>query len=105
MKMPTDFDDFSPAAVMTYRGRDPLITRNLNLLHWAMARGGFLGMRTEWWHFIGKKWRSCKLVQVDSLLPGKNGRWPASPAPSAGGIQSAPGSPSTGIPPSQPRKR
>jgi hypothetical protein len=23
-----------------------------------MARAGFYGMRTEWWHFISKSWKS-----------------------------------------------
>ena len=75
MKMPTDFDDFTAAAAMNYAGRDPVIAHNLDLLHWAMARGGFIGMRTEWWHFIGKHRRTCKPVQVDSMLPGKSGLW------------------------------
>ena len=91
LKMPTDFDDFTPAAAMKYRGRDPDIAHHLDLLHWAMSRGGFLGMRTEWWHFIGKKWRTCQPVQVDSLLPGKDGRWSAAPAPSAAASHPAPG--------------
>ncbi len=77
MKMPTDFDEFTAAAAMNYTGKDPVIAHHFDLLHWAMARGGFIGMRTEWWHFIGKQWRACKAVQVDSMLPGKDGRWSA----------------------------
>lgn len=77
LRMPTDFDDFRPAAEMRYRGKDPDIARNLSILQGAMARGGFIGMRTEWWHFIGKNWQSGKQVTVESLLPGKNGLWPA----------------------------
>ena len=77
LKMPTDFDDFSPAAAMRYRGSDPAISRNLSILQGAMARGGFIGMRTEWWHFIGKNWQSGRQLKVDSLLPGKSGLWRA----------------------------
>ena len=77
LKMPTDFDEFSPAAALHYSGSDPVIARNLALLQGAMAEGGFIGMRTEWWHFIGKNWRAGKQVRVDSLLPGKDGRWQA----------------------------
>jgi D-alanyl-D-alanine dipeptidase len=79
LKMPTDFDEFSPAAALRYRGGDPIIARNLGILQGAMARGGFIGMRTEWWHFIGKDWREGAQVQVDSLLPGRDGRWSAAP--------------------------
>lgn len=87
MKMPTDFDDFTVAAAMNYRGKDPVIAHNLDLLHWAMARGGFIGMRTEWWHFIGKHWRACKAVQVDSMLPEKDGKWNAKDAASTAEAQ------------------
>lgn len=104
MKMPTDLDDFTPAAAMNYRGRDPVIARNLDLLHYAMARGGFLGMRTEWWHFIGKNWRTCKPVQVDSLLPGKDGRWSATPAPSPAESEQVPSSSPPRFPRSSPRR-
>ena len=90
LKMPTDFDEFSPAAALRYRGGDPLVARNLALLQGAMAQGGFIGMRTEWWHFIGKNWRACKQVRVDSLLPGKDGRWPATiPQPGQNGKEAA----------------
>lgn len=91
LKMPTDFDDFSPAAAMRYRGRDPDIARNLSILQGAMARGGFIGMRTEWWHFIGKNWRNGRQAKVDSLLPGKNGRWRAEGQQPAGHGQDAAG--------------
>ena len=117
MKMPTDLDEFSAAAAMHYRGGDPVVARNLSLLQKAMGHGGFVGMRTEWWHFIGKHWRACKSVQVDSLLPGKDGRWsappapravlalPSVPAPSASDSQPAPGSSPVGIPQQQPQKK
>lgn len=105
MKMPTDLDEFSPAAAMHYRGGDPVVARNLSMLQKAMGHGGFVGMRTEWWHFIGKKWRACKPVQVDSLLPGKDGRWSATPAPSAADSQTAPGASPAGIPQQQPQTK
>ena len=105
MKMPTDFDDFTAAAAMNYRGKDPVIAHNLDLLHWAMARGGFIGMRTEWWHFIGKHWRACKPVQVDSMLPGKDGRWSATGAASAVEEQQGRKNSDSGNPQIQPRKK
>ena len=105
MKMPTDFDDFTAAAAMNYRGKDPVIAHNLDLLHWAMARGGFIGMRTEWWHFIGKHWRACKAVQVDSMLPEKDGKWNAKDAASTAEAQQGGKNPRSGNPQIPPRKR
>ena len=105
MKMPTDLDAFSPAAAMQYRGGDPVVARNLAMLQRAMARGGFVGMRTEWWHFIGKKWRACKPVQVDSMLPGKDGRWSAAPAQPAADGQPAQASSPAAIPQQQPQTK
>ena len=55
--MPTDFDDFTPAATLYYRGSDPMIRRRLLTLQAAMARAGFYGLRTEWWHFVVKDWQ------------------------------------------------
>jgi len=57
VSMPTDFDDFTPAAMLHYTGTDPLIRTHLYLLQSAMARAGFYGLRTEWWHFTASDWR------------------------------------------------
>jgi D-alanyl-D-alanine dipeptidase len=55
--MPTDFDSFTPAAVLEYKGNDPIVRGNLKLLQKAMAHGGFYGLRTEWWHFCAPDWK------------------------------------------------
>jgi len=57
LPMPTGFDNFTPAALMIYQGRDPAVRANLKLLQKAMAHGGFYGMRTEWWHFAAPDWK------------------------------------------------
>ncbi|MEY2485520.1 MAG: zinc D-Ala-D-Ala dipeptidase [Verrucomicrobiota bacterium] len=54
--MPTDFDDFTPAAMSRYAGFDPAIRTHLRLLQVAMAAAGFYGFRSEWWHFTAKDW-------------------------------------------------
>ncbi len=90
LKMPSEFDDFSSAAASRYLGRDPVVAKNLALLQAAMTQGGFTGLRTEWWHFIGKHWRACKAVEVESMLPGKDGRWSAAPAPSSDATRTLP---------------
>lgn len=55
--MPTDFDSFTEAALLEYKGRDPAVHANLKLLQKAMAHGGFYGLRTEWWHFCAPDWK------------------------------------------------
>lgn len=55
--MPTDFDQFTPAAALRYKGTDPQVARNLKVLQTAMKHGGFYGLRTEWWHFIAYNWK------------------------------------------------
>lgn len=60
--MPTDFDDFTPAAMLRYTGNDATIRANLHTLQRAMAKAGFYGMRTEWWHFVSKDWQKYRPV-------------------------------------------
>jgi len=55
--MPTDFDSFTPAALLEYPGNNPMVRANLKLLQKAMAHGGFYGLRTEWWHFCAPDWK------------------------------------------------
>ncbi|HEX8076514.1 MAG TPA: M15 family metallopeptidase [Chthoniobacterales bacterium] len=67
--MPTDFDSFTPAALIEYKGNDPLIRANLKLLQKAMAHGGFYGLRTEWWHFCAPDWKKFPAVPDLKLIP------------------------------------
>lgn len=60
--MPTDFDAFTPAAMLVYTGKDPQVARNLHTLQRAMAHAGFWGMRTEWWHFISRGWTKYRAI-------------------------------------------
>jgi zinc D-Ala-D-Ala dipeptidase len=55
--MPTDFDDFTPAAMWKYTGNDPFIREHLFMLQTAMREAGFYGLRSEWWHFAIDKWQ------------------------------------------------
>lgn len=65
--MPTDFDDFTPAAALTYQGADSQIALNLKVLQEAMKKGGFYGLRTEWWHFIAYDWKKYGPVREIKL--------------------------------------
>jgi zinc D-Ala-D-Ala dipeptidase len=62
--MPSDFDDFTPAAMWRYTGPSFQILGHLRLLQYAMHRAGFWGMRTEWWHFTVSNWR--QLIPEDA---------------------------------------
>jgi D-alanyl-D-alanine dipeptidase len=56
--MPTDFDDFTPAAMLIYCGANRYVRSNLALLQAAMGAAGFYGQRREWWHFIAPEWKN-----------------------------------------------
>ena len=57
LRMPTDFDELTPAAMLRYQGADPIVKSHLVLLQKAMGRSGFYGLHTEWWHFIISNWK------------------------------------------------
>src|ERR1043166_7242442 len=57
VSMPSDFDDFTPAAMWRYTGPSFQVSAVVRLLKWAMHRAGFWGMRTEWWHFTIADWK------------------------------------------------
>ena len=66
MPMPTGFDDFSPAASRTYRGKDPVVAANLHMLQTAMSHAGFWVLRDEWWHFVSEDVKS--FAPIDTPL-------------------------------------
>jgi zinc D-Ala-D-Ala dipeptidase len=57
MTMPSDFDDFTPAAMWRYAGSSAEIRGHVRLLQYAMYKAGFWGLRTEWWHFTIADWQ------------------------------------------------
>ena len=65
--MPTDFDDFRPAAMLRYTGNDPGVRLHLTTLQRAMKLAGFYGLRTEWWHFVAKDWRKYGAISDDRV--------------------------------------
>jgi D-alanyl-D-alanine dipeptidase len=74
--MPTDFDSFTPAALLLYQGRDAAVRGNLKLLQKAMAHGGFYGLRTEWWHFVAPDWKKFPQVPDLKISKGENATGP-----------------------------
>jgi zinc D-Ala-D-Ala dipeptidase len=62
VRMPTDFDEFTPAAMEPYMGLSFEIGGRARLLKYAMHKAGFAGLRTEWWHFTIADWQNtCRL--------------------------------------------
>src|SRR6266481_4289206 len=57
VRMPTDFDEFTPAAMEPYMGSSFEIGGRARLLKYAMHKAGFAGLRTEWWHFTIADWQ------------------------------------------------
>lgn len=50
-RMPTGFDAGLQNAASDYRGGDPLVAKNLQILQKAMQQAGFTQVTAEWWHF------------------------------------------------------
>jgi len=57
VRMPSDFDDFTPAAMWRYMGPHADVRAHVHLLQIAMRNAGFWGLRTEWWHFTIAEWQ------------------------------------------------
>jgi D-alanyl-D-alanine dipeptidase len=57
VRMPSDFDDFTPAAMWRYMGPSSEVRAHVRLLQNAMLRAGFWGSRTEWWHYTIARWQ------------------------------------------------
>ena len=98
VRMPTDFDDFSLAAMLYYTGPSEDIRRNLRTLQNAMGRARFNGVRTEWWHFVSKDWQSYGPIATYPIAgiqrpPASQGQPPRTqpppPPPSVGGMSSS----------------
>jgi D-alanyl-D-alanine dipeptidase len=57
VRMPSDFDDFTPAAMWRYLGPSREVRADVGLLQNAMLHAGFWGSRTEWWHYTIAHWQ------------------------------------------------
>ena len=65
MPMPSDFDEFSPRAAVSYHGGTAEQRHNRDLLQSVMTRHGFLSYPDEWWHFDFKGWEKYPPLTVD----------------------------------------
>jgi D-alanyl-D-alanine dipeptidase len=63
LAMPTAFDDFTPAAAAEAPAT-PEAAKNRATLRAAMEAAGFVGIRSEWWHFDLAGSRGAALVEA-----------------------------------------
>lgn len=64
LPMPSDFDEFSARAAVTYPGGTREERRNRDLLQRVMTRHGFLSYPDEWWHFDFKGWENYPPMSI-----------------------------------------
>lgn len=70
LKMPSEFDTFTPASNRNYSGGTPESRKNRQLLQDAMQKYGFLGLPTEWWHFDASGWEKFPVIDASfSAIP------------------------------------
>jgi len=62
--MPSDFDEFSPRAAVSFFGGTTEERRNRDLLQRVMTRYGFLSYPDEWWHFDFKGWEKYQPLSI-----------------------------------------
>jgi len=64
LRMPSDFDVFTPEARTYYQGTDREVRQNLRNLQSAMSKAGFLVVYDEWWHFVARDWTAFGPVDI-----------------------------------------
>lgn len=64
LPMPSDFDEFSPRAAVTYAGGTEEQRRNRDHLQRVMTRHGFQSYPDEWWHFDFSGWEKYEPLSV-----------------------------------------
>lgn len=71
LEMPTGYDDFSPRAHRDSTDATARALRNRETLEKVMTKHGFVGLRTEWWHFDSFDWARHALMDqpLDAPLP------------------------------------
>jgi D-alanyl-D-alanine dipeptidase len=62
LPMPSGYDEFSARAHRDFAGASDAAAKNRALLEEVMARHGFVGLPTEWWHFDAAEWQSYPIA-------------------------------------------
>lgn len=64
LKMPTDFDSFTPQAHMDFYDLPADVLARRETLKKIMTTAGFTYTRTEWWHFDKRGWKNKPLLNI-----------------------------------------
>jgi zinc D-Ala-D-Ala dipeptidase len=64
LEMPSAFDAFTPASHRDYSGGSIQSRKNRQILEDAMRKQGFMGLKTEWWHFDAPGWDKYAVLDV-----------------------------------------
>ena len=64
LDMGTVFDEFSKKAWRDYADLSNEVKKNRQLLDAIMQKYGFVGVKTEWWHFDFKDWRQFEPLDI-----------------------------------------
>lgn len=65
LPMPSKFDDFSERAHLDYMDCPEEAIRHRQILQETMARHGFSGIDSEWWHFNYKGYQDQPILDID----------------------------------------
>jgi D-alanyl-D-alanine dipeptidase len=78
--MPSQYDDFTEKASISYVGGTERQRRSRDLLRAVMESHGFKVNPDEWWHFDHRDWQEYRILNVpfESLTPSSNLPTPAS---------------------------
>ena len=64
LPMPSDFDEFSSRAAVSYQGGSAVERRNRDFLQQVMTRHGFHSYSHEWWHFDFAEWEKYPVLSI-----------------------------------------
>ncbi|NVK29197.1 MAG: M15 family metallopeptidase [Flavobacteriia bacterium] len=64
LRMPTEYDDFTPAAHQTTRSTDSIAEYNKIFLRRIMTHYGFEVYPYEWWHFDYAGWEKYEIMDL-----------------------------------------
>ena len=65
LEMPTEFDDFTERAWRSNNDLSHEVIKNRACLEEAMVAHGFVGLKTEWWHYDYHTWQQCDPLDID----------------------------------------
>ena len=62
VSMTSPYDDFTEKAHRDYAGGTPEERKHRQILEDILTKNGFIGLKTEWWHFDDQNWRQYPIM-------------------------------------------